>query len=93
MTDNFCSSCTRLRLTADGHLKACLHDYAEVDLYSTIHKLPDRGVQSDALLRWMSSGDNRPSAEIIQLIDRLDELVNKALLQKKREHAGEISVL
>jgi cyclic pyranopterin phosphate synthase len=32
MTDHFCSSCTRLRLTADGNIKVCLFDNAEVSL-------------------------------------------------------------
>lgn len=32
MTRNFCSGCNRLRLTADGHLKACLFGHAEVSL-------------------------------------------------------------
>lgn len=32
MSDHFCSSCTRLRLTADGNLKVCLFGNAEVSL-------------------------------------------------------------
>ena len=32
MSDEFCSSCSRLRLTADGHLRVCLHGDHEVDL-------------------------------------------------------------
>uniref|UniRef100_A0AC35TI44 GTP 3',8-cyclase n=1 Tax=Rhabditophanes sp. KR3021 TaxID=114890 RepID=A0AC35TI44_9BILA len=32
MTDNFCGTCNRMRLTANGHLKVCLHDNAEVSL-------------------------------------------------------------
>lgn len=32
MTDDYCDSCNRLRLTADGHLKACLFQNNEVDL-------------------------------------------------------------
>jgi molybdenum cofactor biosynthesis protein A len=32
MTDNFCSGCNRLRLTADGHLKVCLFGPAETSL-------------------------------------------------------------
>jgi molybdenum cofactor biosynthesis protein A len=32
MTDAFCSTCTRLRLTADGAVRACLHGQGEVSL-------------------------------------------------------------
>ncbi|MFC1671394.1 GTP 3',8-cyclase MoaA [Spirochaetota bacterium] len=32
MTHKFCSSCNRLRLTSDGHLKTCLHSSDEHDL-------------------------------------------------------------
>lgn len=32
MSDHFCSSCNRLRLTADGNLKVCLFGNAEVSL-------------------------------------------------------------
>merc|ERR1712150_311236 len=32
MTENFCGSCNRLRLTADGNLKVCLFGNTEVNL-------------------------------------------------------------
>lgn len=32
MSEHFCSTCNRLRLTADGHLKVCLFGNAEVSL-------------------------------------------------------------
>ena len=32
MTSNFCGSCNRLRLTADGNLKVCLFGNSEVNL-------------------------------------------------------------
>jgi molybdenum cofactor biosynthesis enzyme MoaA len=32
MTDNFCSTCNRVRLTADGNFKVCLFGAAEVSL-------------------------------------------------------------
>ncbi|VDM98613.1 unnamed protein product [Thelazia callipaeda] len=32
ITDSFCSTCDRIRITADGNLKVCLHDRAEVSL-------------------------------------------------------------
>lgn len=36
MTDNFCSGCNRLRLTADGQLKVCLFDQRELSLRDLI---------------------------------------------------------
>ncbi|KAJ3088894.1 Molybdenum cofactor synthesis protein 1 [Quaeritorhiza haematococci] len=32
MSDHFCGTCNRLRITADGHMKVCLFGNAEVDL-------------------------------------------------------------
>ena len=32
MSENFCGSCNRLRITADGNLKVCLFGNAEVNL-------------------------------------------------------------
>lgn len=32
LSEHFCASCNRLRLTADGRLRACLHDRGEVHL-------------------------------------------------------------
>ncbi|VDP10222.1 unnamed protein product [Soboliphyme baturini] len=38
MSKNFCSSCTRLRITADGNLKTCLHGASEVSLRDAIRQ-------------------------------------------------------
>eukprot|EP00959_Pyramimonas_sp_CCMP1952_P427852 8960307-Pyramimonas_sp.AAC.1 len=32
MTEHFCDGCNRLRIMADGNLKVCLFDHAEVSL-------------------------------------------------------------
>ncbi|WKY17235.1 hypothetical protein Q1695_001670 [Nippostrongylus brasiliensis] len=32
MSDNFCGTCNRLRITADGNLKVCLHGNAEISM-------------------------------------------------------------
>ncbi|KAJ8723052.1 hypothetical protein PYW08_002964 [Mythimna loreyi] len=45
MTQHFCGSCNRLRLTADGNLKVCLFGAAEVSLRDRL-----RAGDSDALL-------------------------------------------
>ncbi len=36
MTEHFCHSCNRLRLTSDGHLRPCLLDDDEVDLKTAL---------------------------------------------------------
>ncbi len=36
MSSHFCASCNRLRLTADGKIRPCLHDQHEVDIRSAI---------------------------------------------------------
>ena len=45
MSSAFCGSCNRMRLTADGRLRACLHSDAEVDLRDAVR----RGTTSDEL--------------------------------------------
>ncbi|CAI2357594.1 unnamed protein product [Caenorhabditis sp. 36 PRJEB53466] len=45
MTDHFCNTCNRLRITADGNLKVCLHGNSEVSLRDRI-----RGGDSDEQL-------------------------------------------
>ncbi len=50
MSDHFCESCSRMRLTAEGGLRPCLHQDAEVDLRAVL-----RG-----------GGDDREVAEAFQ---------------------------
>ena len=38
MTDNFCASCNRLRLTANGKMKNCLFSKGEADLLTSFRK-------------------------------------------------------
>ncbi|KAI0756475.1 molybdenum cofactor biosynthesis prote [Daedaleopsis nitida] len=46
MSDHFCGSCNRLRLTADGQIKVCLFDAKEISLRDQIRA----GANDDALL-------------------------------------------
>ncbi|MFH2011894.1 MAG: GTP 3',8-cyclase MoaA [Pseudomonadota bacterium] len=41
MSDHFCSSCNRLRLTSNGMLRTCLFSNEEVDLKSSLRKSND----------------------------------------------------
>ena len=38
MTEHFCHTCNRLRLTSDGHLRPCLLDEDEVDLKAALRR-------------------------------------------------------
>lgn len=45
MSEHFCGSCNRLRLTADGNLKVCLFGNAEVSLRDALrHGVPDADI-------------------------------------------------
>ena len=50
----FCSRCSRIRVTADGKLKACLHSRAETDL---------RGMHGEELLETIRRGIEQKPAE------------------------------
>merc|ERR1719461_2344418 len=39
MTSNFCGSCNRLRLTADGNLKVCLFGNSELNLREPLRQI------------------------------------------------------
>jgi cyclic pyranopterin phosphate synthase len=46
MSNHFCASCNRLRLTADGKLRPCLHDRREIDLRQPLRqKVSDSELQ------------------------------------------------
>ncbi|XP_071042592.1 molybdenum cofactor biosynthesis protein 1 isoform X2 [Parasteatoda tepidariorum] len=51
MTENFCSSCNRLRITADGNLKVCLFGNKEVSLRDALRE----GASEESLLQLIST--------------------------------------
>ncbi|MBC7900366.1 MAG: GTP 3',8-cyclase MoaA [Saprospiraceae bacterium] len=51
MSEHFCDSCNRMRLTAEGGLRPCLHQNAEVDLKSVIRGGGDDNDVEDAFKR------------------------------------------
>ena len=57
MTENFCAGCNRMRLTAQGGLRPCLHQDAEVDVRSVLRSGGDQAAVQDAFreaagLKW-----------------------------------------
>ncbi len=51
MSDHFCGSCSRMRLTAEGGLRPCLHQDAEVDLKTVLRSGGDVAEVEDAFRR------------------------------------------
>lgn len=58
MSDHFCASCTRLRITADGQLKVCLFDPREVSLRDMIRN----GASDESLLGVIADAVTRKKA-------------------------------
>lgn len=52
MTDNFCSGCNRLRITADGNLKVCLFGNSEISLRDALRA----GMSDEELLEIVRGG-------------------------------------
>jgi cyclic pyranopterin phosphate synthase len=54
MSAPFCSTCNRLRLTADGVLRSCLFEGGEVDARTILRSEPNPRARRDALARAMT---------------------------------------
>ena len=59
MTENFCGSCNRLRLTADGNLKVCLFGNTEINLRDPIR---DENVSNDQIKELIGAAVKRKKA-------------------------------
>jgi cyclic pyranopterin phosphate synthase len=72
MTDSFCGTCNRLRLTADGHIKSCLFQPAEVQIREPLRQgLTDHGLESlitSAVLQKQEA--HPPMEELLNLDNR-----------------------
>ncbi|KAL8670166.1 MAG: hypothetical protein Q9168_005280 [Polycauliona sp. 1 TL-2023] len=90
MTENFCGTCSRLRITADGNLKVCLFGNSEVNLRDLLRE-ENSGESVDwaALERLKHSrglggdADHHSEHEL-----RLLEVIGLAVKRKKERHAG-----
>ena len=60
MTSNFCGSCNRLRLTADGNLKVCLFGNSEVNLRDPLR---DSNVTTDDIKELIGMAVKRKKAK------------------------------
>ena len=59
MSEHFCGSCNRLRITADGNLKVCLFGKAEISLRDKIRD----GASDEDLLQIISTAVSRKKAK------------------------------
>ena len=92
MTNNFCASCNRLRITSDGNLKVCLFGNTEVSLRDLIRKENHGQPIDEAAFAAMKStksanhqlsyvGGQEHENELLQAI-------GQAVGRKKAQHAG-----
>lgn len=63
ISSHFCSSCNRLRLTADGMLKPCLHSNVEVPVRGLSDEDMERAVRKAAGLKPMNRGDELSASQ------------------------------
>lgn len=80
LTDNFCGTCNRLRVTADGNLKVCLFGNAEVSLRDMIRR-PNGGAPIDNLDVLRSLQSTERDRDLLNTIEA-------AVKRKKAKHAG-----
>ena len=98
MTDDFCGTCNRLRITGDGNLKVCLHGNTEVSLRDMLREGNDgKPIDQEAFeaLKELEMGRQQSSmlsdATPLGWGPREHQLLNiigKAVKRKKEKHAG-----
>lgn len=75
MSDHFCGSCNRLRLTADGQIKVCLFDSKEVSLRDHLRA----GVSDNELLGIIGSAVKGKAAKHAGMND-IDVVTNRPMI-------------
>lgn len=96
MTNDFCGSCNRLRITSDGNLKVCLHGMAEVSLRDLLRQGNEGApIDQEAFERIrqveMDHHEGRISDETVlgwgQREHDLLNLIGTAVKRKEEKHA------
>jgi GTP 3',8-cyclase len=94
MTENFCSSCNRLRITSDGNLKVCLFGNAEVSLRDLLRKenhgnpIDERAYEAMKQLKLDGKANNSTWPGSVERENELLEVIGQAVGRKKAKHAG-----
>lgn len=83
MTENFCGTCNRLRITSDGNLKVCLFGNSEVSLRDLLRKENGGEPLDQAAMEVMKQIDMGMDRE-----RELLEVIGMAVKRKKEKHAG-----
>ncbi|KAI4140548.1 MAG: hypothetical protein L6R39_005756 [Caloplaca ligustica] len=96
MTENFCGTCNRLRITSDGNLKVCLFGNSEVSLRDLLRKDNNGGLIDGAAVeatkqiemdRRQGLAGSQPLGHGARERDLL-EVIGMAVKRKKDRHAG-----
>lgn len=97
MTENFCGSCNRLRITGDGNLKVCLFGNSEVSLRDIMREENDgKPIDEEAMEaikqlemdRRQGLPGSAGSLGVSPRESRLLEVIGMAVKRKKEKHAG-----
>ncbi|KAK0233800.1 hypothetical protein IW262DRAFT_1452360 [Armillaria fumosa] len=75
MSDHFCSSCNRLRITADGQIKVCLFDAKEISLRDAMRK----GATDDELLQVIGKAVSGKQEKHANMED-IDVITNRPMI-------------
>ncbi|MCJ1327848.1 hypothetical protein MMC10_004523 [Thelotrema lepadinum] len=97
MTDNFCGSCNRLRITSDGNLKVCLFGNSEVSLRDILrqgnsgHPIDEQAFEALKQIEMNRQEGRREESGGLgtsETEQKLLEVIGKAVGRKKERHAG-----
>jgi GTP 3',8-cyclase len=97
MTENFCGTCNRLRITSDGNLKVCLFGNSEVSLRDILREANDgKPVDEEAMEaikqvemdRREQLAGSTGALGASERESRLLEVIGMAVKNKKEKHAG-----
>ena len=91
MTQNFCGTCNRLRITSDGNLKVCLFGDAEISLRDVIRKY-NKGQFLETSSSITDKESEKSPLESSLKADRMEnellEVIGSAVGRKREKHAG-----
>jgi GTP 3',8-cyclase len=97
MTNDFCGTCNRLRITSDGNLKVCLHGNTEVSLRDIIREGNDGNPLDEEAFEFLKEIETRKANGIISdetplgwgpREQQLLNIIGAAVKRKKEKHAG-----
>lgn len=91
MSDHFCGTCNRLRITSDGNLKVCLHGNAEVSLRDKLRQSNEgRPIDEEAFQQIKHAAISSSDGVILgtdQLERDLLQIIGTAVKGKAAKHA------